>query len=319
MPFTGASGTANTQASKWLVENDPRRIQLHSHLPAFGVAGGFLTYSRVPALVAAPVVDPCAPAKDHSDGAAPVRFGMVEYATRLQVCNADQDVFRDPNLIEEINIITAEVKCWYGYYGRMDVLTGNPVLGGLPDLVAPGRVVDMAGVPLSFPCLSRAFHLVTANSGHPCAIMSNARSRESYENLCRASGFDVPMISWRWYCPATRMWIDGWVPAFNGVPWLINDEMNPGVLPADRRIYFMVLGDDEGKGPTRGLTRLVPAAMVQSPFVLRVTNGVPDFVNQEVNMTKDIWLTMPAGLALGSQGALSMLTNFEHVGECGGA
>jgi len=40
-------------------------------------------------------------------------------------------------------------------------------------------------------------------------------------------------------------------------------------------------------------------------------------VNQTVNMTKDIWVTMPAGLALGSQGALSLLTNFEHVGECG--
>jgi hypothetical protein len=47
-----------------------------------------------------------------------------------------------------------------------------------------------------------------------------------------------------------------------------------------------------------------------------MTNGQPDFANQRVNMTKDIWLTMPAGLALGSQGALSLLTNFEHFGEC---
>ncbi|MCZ7605058.1 MAG: hypothetical protein M5U25_03100 [Planctomycetota bacterium] len=49
-----------------------------------------------------------------------------------------------------------------------------------------------------------------------------------------------------------------------------------------------------------------------------MTNGVPDFVNQTVNMTKDIWVSMPAGLALGTQGALSLLSNFEHVGECAG-
>lgn len=42
--------------------------------------------------------------------------------------------------------------------------------------------------------------------------------------------------------------------------------------------------------------------MERSPFLLRTTNGVPDFVNQTVNMTKDIWVTMPAGLALGSKG-----------------
>lgn len=56
--------------------------------------------------------------------------------------------------------------------------------------------------------------------------------------------------------------------------------------------------------------------MVRNPYIKRVTNGVPDFEALDVSMTKDIWLTMPAGLALGSQGALSLLTNFEHVGDC---
>jgi hypothetical protein len=46
--------------------------------------------------------------------------------------------------------------------------------------------------------------------------------------------------------------------------------------------------------------------------------GVPDFANQGVRMTKDIWMSMPAGLSLGSQGALSILTNFAHVGDCAG-
>lgn len=318
MPFSGAQGTANTQAAKWLVENEPRRIQIHGVMATLGVDGGFLAYSRVPSLQRGVVVDPCQPATDISTEAAPMRFGMVEYVARVPVCMANQDIFKHPNDIVNINVTLGEIQNWYGYYARMDTATGNPSLGGLPDLVAPGRIVDMGGAALSFPCLTRAYNLVTANNGRPSVIMSSGRSRESYENLTRLSGLNLEYVPWRWYCPATRRWIDGEVPSFNGTPWVINDEMNPGLLPADRRIWFMVLGDDGGKGPTRGLTRLVPAGMEHSPFVVRMTNGVPDFVNQTVNMTKDIWVSMPAGLALGSQGALSLLTNFEHVGECPG-
>lgn len=58
--------------------------------------------------------------------------------------------------------------------------------------------------------------------------------------------------------------------------------------------------------------------LLQNPYIKRVTNGVPDFANQGVRMTKDIWMSMPAGLSLGSQGALSILTNFAHVGDCTG-
>lgn len=318
MPFSGASGTANTIAALHPVENEPRLIQIHGRMAVKGVPGGTLVYPRVPALKPASVVNPCLPADDISTSVTPARFGMVEYVARVPVCMADQDIFQHPNDITDFNITLAEVQNWYGFYARMDVLTGNSSLGGLPDLVAPSRTLNLGGGPLTFACLEEAHDLVTAIQGKPTVIMSNARSLRSYRNLCWNAGIKPPEVQWRWYCPATRMWHDGWVPAFRGVPWVINQEMNPGLLPADRRIYFMVLGDDDGKGPTRGLTRLVPAGMEYNPFVLRMTNGVPDFATQRVNMTKDIWLTMPAGLALGSQGALSMLTNFEHVGECAG-
>jgi hypothetical protein len=287
-------------------------------MPVQGVNGGFLVYPRVPAIKPAQVVDPCQPADDISTAATGVRFGMVEYVARVPVCMANQDIFQHPTDIVSANVTLGEIQGWYGYYGRMDIATGSPTFGGLPDLVAPSRTVNMGGAPLSFPCLSRAYHLVTANNGKPCVIMSNARSLESYENLCRLNGQNLEYMPWRWYCPAARTWHEERIPSFNGTPWLINDEMNPGLLPADRRIWFIVLGDDGGKGPTRGLTRIVPAGMEHSPFVVRMTNGVPDFVNQTVNMTKDIWVSMPAGLALGTQGALSLLSNFEHVGECAG-
>lgn len=316
MPFSGAPDTSNVQAARYLVENEPRRIQIHGRMPVLGVAGGFLVYSRVPALPAAAATSPCAPVADGSSAASAARFGMVDYAARVQVCNADQDIYRNPNLIEEDNIILAEARNWYAYYGRMDIGTGDPVTGGLPDLVAPSRVLNLGGAGLTFACLEEAFDLVTANQGQSTVIMSSARSLRSYLNLCWNAGIKPPLVPWRWYCPATRSWIDGWVPSFRGVPWLINDEMNPDDDIEQRRVWFMVLGDDGGKGPTRGLTRIVPADLVSNPFILRMTNGVPDFANQTVRMTKDIWLTMPAGLALGSQGALSVLTNFENVGEC---
>lgn len=318
MPFQGAPDTANVQAAKWFVENDPPRIQIHGVMPDLGVDGGFLVYPRVPAIRPAQVIGPCRPADDISTQVTPARFGMVQYVARVPVCMADDAIYQRPTSMVEGNITLGEMQNWYGYYGRMDTATGDPVFGGLLDLVAPPRIVDMGGAALSFPCLSRAYHLVTANNGKPTVIMSNARTLESYENLTRLSGLELEYLPWRWYCPATRAWKEERIPSFNGTPWLINDEMNAGVLPADRRIWFIVLGDDGGKGPTRGLTRIVPAGMELKPFIVRTTNGQPDFVNQTVNMTKDIWVTMPAGLALGSQGALSLLTNFEHVGECPG-
>jgi hypothetical protein len=212
MPFSGAQDTSNTQAAKNLVENDPRRIQIHGVMPTQGINGGVLVYPRVPALKPAQVVDACQPADDISTAVAPIRFGMVEYVARVPVCMAHQDIFKHPNDIVDINVTIAEIQNWYGYYGRMDVATGNPSLGGLPDLVAPSRIVDMGGAPLSFPCLSRAYHLVTANNGKPSVIMSNARSLESYENLCRLNGQNVERLPWRWYCPATRRWIQGRSP-----------------------------------------------------------------------------------------------------------
>ena len=318
MPFTGASGTSNKQASKWLIENEPVKVQIHGHWPTLGVHGDTLVHSRVPALVDASVVDPCDPAKDHSDAATPHRFTMVNYATRLEVCMANQDISRIPNLIEAIEIEVGKIKLDYGFYARMDTVVGDPSIGGLPDLVAPGNVLDLAGGLLSFACLEAAFNLVTANNGRPTVIMSNSRSQESYRNLCWAAGIEPPSMPWRWYDPF-KGWQTGDVTEFHGVPWLINDKMDQGPLPANRRIYFMVLGDDGGTGPTRGLVKIMPADLVRNPYILRATSGVPDFVAQEVNMTRDIWLTMPAGLALGSQGALSILQNFAHIGTCLGA
>lgn len=317
MPYTGAENAVNIQATQNLVENDPEIIQVHGHIPELPVDGGFVTYARVPKLIEGSPAGPCQPIKDHSDAATQVKFGMVDYATRFVICNADEDTLRVPNSPENNEDALAEIKLEYGFYARMDVGTGDPVHGGLPDLVSPANIVNAGGALLSFPCLEAAFDKITSNNNQPTIIMSNLASRQSYRNLCWAAGIRPPEMPWRWYDPG-KGWQSGFVTSFHGVPWLVNTKMNAGLAPADRRIWFMVLGDDGGKGPTRGLTRIVPADRLGSPYVKRAVNGVPDFANQEVNMARNVWWTMSAGLALGSHGALSVLTNFENVGECPG-
>lgn len=315
MPFAGAGFTSSVQATQWLVENQPIKVQVWGRWPWFGVQGNLLTYARVGLLNPAKVVAACATERPDDNTATQVQYGMVEYVTRFQYCNADEDINRDPNLLEQILTELGKIKIGYGYYSRMDTATGVPATGGLPDLCAPGNVLNLGGAALTFPCLEQAFDLVTANSGRPSIIMSNSASMRSYRNLCWAAGIEPPQMPWRWYDPFEG-WMSGLVTSFKGVPWLINDMMDQGPLPANRRIYFMVLGDDSKPTPTRGVTGIRPASLMGNPIVKRSTQGVPDFTSQDVSMTKDVWLTMPAGLALGSQGALSILQNFAHVGTC---
>lgn len=318
MPVTGAANTANIQAALHAIENDPVIIQPSGHFATMGVSGGVLVNTRVPLLTDGVAAQPCATVPDTSDAFSPVRFTYVYYATRLQICNFDQDLFDDPNNIEAMATNLMQVKLDYAFFARMDTLTGSPTTGGLPDLVAPSRIVNAGGAPLSFPCLEAAIGLVSANNGRPTMIMSNSRTLQSFRNLCWAAGITPPEIPWKWYNPANRKWVTGNITAFRGVVWLINDKMFQGNDPTQRRIYFMVMGDDSGPGPTRGLTKIVPSRLLHNPYIKRVANGVPDFANQGVAMTRDIWMTMPAGLSLGSQGALSILTNFAHVGACAG-
>ncbi len=151
--------------------------------------------------------------------------------------------------------------------------------------------------------------------------MSSSRELRTYEQMCRDAGFAPPQMPWRWYNPSFGRMEESLVTQFNGTPWLINGcqagEDDAG--PDAQRIYFMVLGDDAGKGPTRGVTGIVPKDRLGNFFVRRDTNGVQDFVGIATKPVLDMWVTFPAGLAIGSQGAISLIQNFLPVAEdCGG-
>jgi hypothetical protein len=316
MAFTGLQGTANIEATRWLIENEPVILQPAGHWPTRGVKGRELVNSRVPQLAPASITVACDPVEDGSDEATQQAYTFNNYTAFLEFCNSDADMLRDPNHVEPMVVELLKIKLEYAWWERLDAATGETTNGGLPDFAAPSRILDVAGNALSFPCLEQAFSLVTANNGRPTMIMSSQRSLESYRNLCWAAGISPPSMPWRWYDPAKRRWVAGEVTTFRGVPWLVNGMMANNGEPENRRIYFMVVGDDGGTGPTRGLTRIVPADLVNNPYIKRVTNGVPDFSNQTVRTAKAIWLSMPAGVSLGSQGALSILQHFDHVGTC---
>lgn len=104
--------------------------------------------------------------------------------------------------------------------------------------------------------------------------------------------------------------------AFNGTPWLAND-MLPGAPGSPERTYFMVVGDDGRAGPTRGVTGIIPAHLGRDPFVVRTVPGIAEFAVGQMQPGEETFVTMPAGLALGSQGALSIIQNYSTVAPCG--
>ena len=194
------------------------------------------------------------------------------------------------------------------------------------------RPTTHAGGALTLDCLDHAYQLVTANEGRPTLIMSSTRGLRLYQKLCRDKGYDAPKMPWPWYNPATGRMEQRLVTEFNGTPWLVNGLMvsESSATAADQRIWFMVLGDDAGQGPTRGVTGIIPSHRAGNLFVKRATNGsVISSLNLEVPSVPyiaaidvpvlpvtDTWVSFPAGLAVGSQGALSLIHNFAAPADC---
>src|SRR5690606_17246790 len=148
----------------------------------------------------------------------------------------------------------------------------------------------------------------------PTLIMSSKRTLRTYRKLCRDAGFKPERVDWRRYDPAKRAMVADTVDAFNGTPWLINDFIDP-MAPGGERTYFMMMGDDDGPGPTRGVSGIIPAAQGGNPFNKRVVQGILDPIGggpgtPAMKPGLDVWVSMPAGLALGSQGALSIIENY---------
>jgi hypothetical protein len=212
-------------------------------------------------------------------------------------------------------------------------------------MVGTGKTINMGGGALTFAAVDQAYHLVESNQGRPNAIMSNSRTLRTFRNLYFGAGGGEPeQVIDTWTDPVEGE-VTAPITAFNGTPWYINDLIEDE--PSSRGIiYFMVLGDDEGPGHHRGITGLVPKNLGDSWFIRREANGVIGATTQELTgatvlvevpstpfsqtipvdgtlnvaappvlPTVDTWVSWPTGVAMGSQGSLSILRGFALVAD----
>lgn len=106
------------------------------------------------------------------------------------------------------------------------------------------------------------------------------------------------------------------VTEFNGTPMLVNGMMasDASSTAAVQRMWFMALGDDGKSGSTRGVTGIIPGARVGNMFVRRYADGTINSREPELQPRRDVFVSFPAGIAVGSQGELSLIQSFADGG-----
>ena len=320
MSLSNANLLAQEHLAAWLIENSPIKLQIARLWPFLGVQGGTLKYAReTGVLTPAEQISDCSGIADSSDSAEEVSFVIRDFMTRYSVCFADQDRYRHPNSIDATEYALAIRKLLYAYFAFLDNIAAA---GSLWNIMDASRRIAMGGlVPLTLDCMNQAYNLVVENDGRPTVIMASSRTLRSYQSLCYAAGYEPPKVAFNWYNPAKRRMEQSWAPAFNGTPILINDMMRSATLndPAEQRIWFLALGDDGKSGPTRGVTGIVPEDLKGRMFIKRETNGIADNTGGggPPQSAIDVWVNWPVGLATGSQGAISVIHQFQPVSDCG--
>jgi hypothetical protein len=160
MPVTGANLLAHIETAPWIVENDPKIVQIMGAWQWLGVDGGQYRFARTTDLTLRPAVvaAACAAVSDGSDPITSQAFEFNEFTARYQVCDVDADKFRSPTPIDKAECELAKIKTLYAYFERLGQETGGAANGGLPDLWDPNRKLNLGGVPLSFAWLELGSH-----------------------------------------------------------------------------------------------------------------------------------------------------------------
>jgi hypothetical protein len=313
MPLTNAQFLADELLTRWLVENSPIKLSFLLAWIWQEVTAKELQVVRTTELSPAASASDCQLVESQLPTISQVGFSYLEFITRYQICATDLDRFQHPNQLDAVLFALAKRRLLYAYAERLGADSG---VGSLRALVAgTNQILDMTGSALTLACLDEAYERVTAGNGHPTLIMSHSRTIRTYRELCRQAGFSPERAPWKWYNPATGRVEDGTVDAFNGTPWLKNDMINR-LGSGTERTFFMVAGDDGAPRPTRGLVGIVPAAVGRTLFARRTVNAIPMEEGSDHIPGHDTWVSMPTGVALGSQGALGILENYGTVGAC---
>lgn len=332
MALTNVSLLLQKLKQSWLIENFRYKLQIPRAWAWKGIEGTQVSFARTPAFNKASLADlstgtcdsEVTERTDSPDSEAV--FELVSLMTRYQICMADLDRVRYPEQLKQIEFELAKIRLLYRYFQRLGETTGAvTTFPGLTGMVGTGQTIAMGGAALTFAAMDQAYNLIKSNQGRPTAIMSNSRAQRTFANLYFGAGAgEPPMVMDTWFDPI-RGEITAGITSFKGTPWYINDLLDD--LPGNQGIiYFMVLGDDEGPGHERGIVGLVPRDLADTWFIKREANGVvgtqvitapdpgkPFTVQLPTLPTLDTWVSWPTGVAMGSQGSLSILSGFALV------
>jgi len=316
MSLDNAFMLGDSPVARWLVENSPINIAFFQAWAWQGINGQSLTYPRATELTPASPMNDCGEVTEALPTVSQAAFNLYDFIARYSICAIDLDRVQYPTQLDAAMFAIAKRQILYAYAEHIV----SPTIG-LVAACDPARIVDMGLAALTLDCLDDAYSRVTAGTGRPTLIMSSTKGLRTYRSLCRAAGIPQERSPWTWYHPAQGRSGPGSVDSFNGTPWLVNDFINKSGADGEY-IYFMVTGDDHGKGPTRGVTGITPSQQIGKMFNKRQMQGIFTASGggggPEMLPGIDTWVSMPAGLAVGSQGALSIIRNFSVVADCGG-
>ncbi|SEN01798.1 hypothetical protein [Nitrosomonas marina] len=311
---------SNDALAKWLVEDFPFRIQLSSIFPFIPVSGHSLRYATTDALMPGNAIGQNSPipedTKQPNDPNRVYRF--AEIATHFRVSYKAQDIFSsNANDQVAVQMALAVRELLYRFwilFERGDASTNPEEFDGLLSLVNPGNTIDLQGRPLTLEDLDRTKELVRANDGRCVVIFTSSIGKRAINASHYVRGLRPDSEEMEFACPDGTTKFEH-VLKFDGAPVYINDlnqvyecghnhvgaaispenvlELNGMEPPLATNIWFLSLGP----GNLHGIKPEKAQNIITRSTILADAS------------TLVYHLSMPAGIALGSSAALSVIRN----------
>jgi hypothetical protein len=311
---------SNDVLAKWLLEDFPYRIQLAPVFPFLPVTGDALRYATTGPLPPAVTVGQCGPIPEDTKQPKDSNrvHSMAEIATHFRVCYKAQDIFSS-NVNDQVAVQMALAvrellyKFWI-LFESGDASTNPDEFDGLNRLVDPANVLDLQGRELRLEDLDLAKQRVRANDGRCLVAFTSGPGDRAIRAAHYVRGLAPHYQNLELRCPDGRS-KNVQVLTFDGAPIYINDlnqvvqwdEVGPGAPIAPEHalrldgfdpllatnIWFFVLGP----GNLHGIMPEKARNIIARSTIL--ADG----------STLVYHVILPAGMARGSAGAISVIKN----------
>ena len=297
MAVGNAQLLSQTAVLRWIIENNPKKLQFLHQFVFNAVDGGALQVARTDATDVAEFVSGGGALTDQTaDIVSPATsFEFALAATRFRIGSKALEAYSQPTDQDAAQAVQAIRRMLYLFAQECGAVTPDPNgFGSFADLSS--RTIDKSAAALAWADLLDLFYLIDDNEGSPTMIVSDQESQRK-GIIAAASGPDN-MLTWEpapWVSPNGKR---PKMPYLMGVPWFIN-----GLQVPTAGIFAMVNGDSGMGGPGHGLCGIVPATVADNWFVRREVQVAGD-------ATTEVQYSWPVGLSLGSKAAMGRLFNF---------